>query len=212
MLLQTTGTCATATTASLLRYYGIPCLPEQLEPLAQTTRESGTDVQKLLDRLGADVLPRTELVIREYFGFGTGRFIRLLGEYNRRVPGRPGARRLFWKQPDIRLDRVFARADPDLLHEVAQEQPGKEDFWNAVTRSIDRGDPLLWGVVLGAANEPGFPGGRPRGGHLRLIVGYRASPRAVLFSDPWGPDHTGKEMPLADAWTETMTLHSFGRP
>lgn len=210
MLPQSTGTCATATAASLLRYYGIPCLPEQLEPLAHTTPESGTDVQKLLVRINADILPGTGLSLREHFGFGTARFVRFLREYNLRAGQRPGTRRLYWMPPDIHLERAFSRADPALLREVAQTQPGKDCFWNAVTGSIDKGDPLLWGVILGAAPEPGLSG-RPRGGHLRLIVGYRESPRAILFSDPWGPEHAAKELPLDDAWTETMTLHSFGR-
>lgn len=208
MFLQSTGTCATATATSLLRYYGIPCLPAQLDALAHTTPEAGTDVQKLLLRIDTDILPGTGLALREHFGFSTARFVRLLREYNRLAEKRPGTRRLYWMQPDIRLERAFSHADPALLHEVAQTQPGKDRFWNAVTHAIDRGDPLLWGVILGAAPEPGLAG-RPRGGHLRLVVGYRESPRAILFSDPWGPEHTAKELPLDDAWTETMTLHAL---
>ena len=210
LLHQTTqGTCAPYTVASLLQFYGIPCLPEQLEARAATTEASGTDVQRLLSIVSTDLLPGTGLSLHEHLGFGTDRFLRLLTEYNRQTDRRPNTPRLFWKPPDIHLDRAFSRADPALLHDVANRQPERKLFWKAVRRSIDAGHPLLWGVLLGTVAEPGLPATQSRNGHLRLIVGYRDSPQAILYSDPWGPAHAAKELPLEDAWTETMTLHSF---
>ena len=206
---ETRDACAPATMASLLVHCGIPCLPSQLEEDAAAEAEGGTDLQGLVVRVRDGILPGTGLVLREHLGFGTDRFLRILRTYNRRAEEMPDVKRLYWKPPDIHLDRAFSRADPALLRDVANRQPERRRFWRAVRRSVDAGRPLLWGVVLGVVGEPGLPASQPRAGHLRLIVGYREEPRAILFSDPWGPAHAAKELPLEDAWTETMTLHTL---
>lgn len=204
------GICAPVVVSGLLAHYSIDVSPTWLERRAGTTSKSGTNVQRILDIVREDILPGSGADLHEHLGFGTERFTRLFLAYNRLADAHSGARRIFWTPgAEIRVDRALARADPALLRKAANAMSGRGAFWNAVRKSIDRGDPLLWGVVIGILDEPGLPSSQPPGGHLRLIVGYRDSPREIVFADPWGPAHAAKRLPLADAWAETATLHSF---
>ena len=204
------GTCAPVVVSGLLAHYGLDISPEWLEQQAGTTPEGGTNVKRLLDIVRTDALPGSGAELREHLGFGTERFTRLFLAYNRLAETRPGARHIFWMPGSaIRIERALMRADPELLREAANAMPGRSSFWRAIRQSIDHGDPLLWGVVVGILNEPGLPSSQTPGGHLRLIVGYRDNPREVVFADPWGPAHAAKRLPFADAWAETATLHSL---
>ena len=207
------GTCAPVVASGVLSYYGIPRPAEWLERRAGTTPGDGTDVRRLLDLLREDVLPGTGAELREHLGFGPERFTRLFRAYNRLAEKQPGAKRLHWI-PDgkLHVQKVLARADPALLREAANAQPGREAFWRDIRRAIDAGDPLLWGVVLGIADEPKLPAAAAGSGHLRLIVGYRAAGREIVFADPWGRGHAAKRMSLEGAWAETATLHSLHVP
>lgn len=46
------------------------------------------------------------------------------------------------------------------------------------------------------------------GKHMRLIVGYDADTREVLYTDPWGEQHTRKRMSLVDANAITLSLYA----
>ena len=204
------GTCAPVVVSGLLAHYGMPISPEWLERHAGTTPDGGTNVQHLLGIVGREVLPGSGAVLHEHLGFGTERFKRLFLAYNRLADARPGTRRIHWMPgAEIPVEKKLALADPALLREAANSLPGRERFWRIVREAVNGGDPLLWGVVVGIVPEPLLPPPQTRGGHLRLIVGYRDHPREVVFSDPWGPSHAAKRLPLADAWAETATLHSL---
>lgn len=204
------GTCAPVVVSGLLAHYGIGVSPEWLETRAGTTPDGGTSVQRLLNVVRDDVLPGSGAELREHLGFGTERFTRLFLAYNRLADARPGARRIHWMPgAEIPVEKKLSLADPELLREAANDLPGRRAFWRAIRHSIDNGDPLLWGVVVGILDEPLLPPTQTRGGHLRLIVGYRDHPREVVFADPWGPAHAAKRLPLADAWAETATLHAL---
>jgi hypothetical protein len=44
------------------------------------------------------------------------------------------------------------------------------------------------------------------GGHMRLIVGYDAAKKTILYTDSWGPGHELKEMPIEQAFAITSAL------
>ena len=207
------GTCAPVVTSGVLSYYGIPRSAGWLERRAGTTTDDGTDVRRLLDVLREEVLPGTGAQLREHLGFGPERFTRLFRAYNQLAEGHPDAKRLHWI-PDgkLHVQKVLAHADPALLRQAANAQPGREAFWRDIRRAVDAGDPLLWGVVLGITQEPKLPPAAAGSGHFRLIVGYRAAGREIVFADPWGPGHAAKRMSLEGAWAETATLHSLHVP
>ncbi|MBR4125568.1 MAG: C39 family peptidase [Victivallales bacterium] len=81
----------------------------------------------------------------------------------------------------------------------------QREAWKAISRSIDQGIPVCWGVYLGLVNEQKRR--QPSGGHMRLIIGYNAAKNRIYYSDSWGSGHERKEMPWDDAWA--ITWHLF---
>ena len=61
--------------------------------------------------------------------------------------------------------------------------------------------PVFWGVTLGLFPERGIP--QARGGHMRLIIGYNAKTREILYTDSWGAGHERKRMPEDQAFAIT---------
>ena len=198
------GYCAPAALECLLRHYGIPLDAETLAGFGQTRTDSGTNVQRLLDRLRGRL---GGLELRTHLGFDYARFERLAKAYNERA-ARAGAKAVAWTPPVVDLGAAFQGADPALMRAAAMKQPGFRAFRRAVRDSVEAGHPLVWGVVLGIVPEPGL-GPRTRGGHLRLIVGYNRRSGEILYADMWGDAHACKRMPAEDAWAITMSLHSF---
>ncbi len=88
-------------------------------------------------------------------------------------------------------------------HKVADE----DRFLQLVQRSIDKGVPLFWGLKLGIHPESGERRPRQTGGHMRLISGYNAERREIIFTDSWGAGHERKRMHLTYAFEATTCLY-----
>lgn len=86
-----------------------------------------------------------------------------------------------------------------------------KQFVSIVREYVDKGVPLLWGLLLGEKPEdPPLPGGgQTRGGHMRMIIGYNLAKNQVLFTDSWGAGHELKRMTMLDAYDVTMGLYSM---
>lgn len=89
-----------------------------------------------------------------------------------------------------------------LLRKHRQEQ---RTAWKQITRYIDQGIPVPWGVYLGVVKEQHRK--QNSGGHLRMIIGYNANKRVIYYSDSWGRGHEKKEMDWDTAWA--ITTHIF---
>lgn len=89
-----------------------------------------------------------------------------------------------------------------LLRNHRQEQ---RTAWKQITRYIDQGIPVPWGVYLGVVKEQHRK--QNAGGHLRMIIGYNAAKRVIYYSDSWGRGHEKKEMDWDTAWA--ITTHIF---
>ena len=85
-----------------------------------------------------------------------------------------------------------------------EQKREQQNAWKQITRQIDQGIPVVWGVTLGLAQEQGNK--QKVGGHLRLIIGYDASKGRILYSDSWGAGHEKKEMLWDVAWAITQHL------
>lgn len=105
---------------------------------------------------------------------------------------------------ELALEELFSGAAAEPMRRASASRLPR--FRRAVARALSCGRPALWGVVLGIVPESGPPGAAARGGHVRLVVGYDAGSRRVLYSDPWAPDCAVKEMDEADACAITMSL------
>ncbi|MDA0787389.1 MAG: C39 family peptidase, partial [Proteobacteria bacterium] len=90
-------------------------------------------------------------------------------------------------------------------YKVTREKTDFMRFKSDIRKYIDTGVPLAWSVMLGRVEEAGLA--QPRGGHMRLIIGYNEKTDEVIYSDSWGPRHEFKKMDMGDAWSITMLLH-----
>jgi hypothetical protein len=84
-------------------------------------------------------------------------------------------------------------------------------FLSLVKEYVDKGVPLLWGLMLGEKPEdPPLPGdGQVSGGHMRMVIGYNLAKNQILFTDSWGAGHELKRMAMLDAYDVTMGLYSI---
>ena len=85
----------------------------------------------------------------------------------------------------------------------------QKDFEKKITRSIDKGIPVLWSLMLGKYEETPPLQNQVSGGHMRLITGYDIKERKLLFSDSWGAGHNNKVMNLDDAYKCTTGLYTL---
>jgi Peptidase_C39 like family len=108
--------------------------------------------------------------------------------------------------PDYALSDVVSAKELDRARRVSLS--------DVVQTQVNAGLPLLWCVLLNAGETglaPGVKGrrnlGGPRVGHMRLITGYNAMTKGIIYTDSWGAGHERKVMSLAEA--EAMTTAVF---
>jgi uncharacterized protein YvpB len=208
MVLQTgRSSCAPATMVRVLRYYGIDVDQEELANRVGSTEDNGTDVGKMLDEV-AKICSNYNLGVKTIIGLDYSRFAKIIAKYNIM------ARKL--KHPElsisedhIDLSETFKTSDIKILRSTASKRELVK-FAKTVEGHIENNSPLIWGIVLGIAPEPDIAP-YTSGGHLRLIIGYNEKTAEIIYSDPWGPKHERKKIPLADAYAITMSLHTLIR-
>lgn len=198
------GFCAPATMAGVMRYHGIDIDQTRIAREAGSTNDNGTDVEVMLN-----VIARSSdeygLTIEAIFGFDYARYKRTIVRYNALAESQKSSKLWFTDSGSLDLSHTFNNADINLLRQTASQREIKQ-FTRAVKTAIDADTPLVWGVVLGIAPETALSP-YSHGGHLRLITGINRSTSEILYSDPWGPGHNNKRMPLNDAFAITMSLH-----
>ncbi len=201
------GYCATATAERVMRYFGQDVDQHQIAQLANSSAEDGT---------GSDAFKRAlEAIARQYryslnthIGWDFRGFQRMVEQYNRTARQRNSREIHLPRSGTVFVDQVYNAFDRDTLVESrAGRRTEFNRFEERVRRYVDAGAPLIWGVMLGVVPEPGLP--QTAGGHLRLIIGYNAQTREVLFSDSWGRGHELKRMPIDQAFAITTALYTL---
>lgn len=197
------GYCAVATTERVMRYYGVNTDANELAQIANSDAGSGTNsaammegLKKLQGRLRIRVKPEIEPEYRD--------FTKLIEDYNRAAK-----RAKTTELPDPKKFLVpwsaYGQMESKILKEVkTKDAAGFSKFVRVLSKHIDEGVPLAWSVQLGLVPEPNIPQGA--GGHMRLIIGYNAATKEIIFSDSWGAGHEKKRMSMDDAWTITTGL------
>ncbi len=198
------GYCAVASLERIMRHYQIDIDQHELAQIARTSTRRGTNPEVMLDALrqaGAFL----GIYIRSHEEFEARDLQQLIQYYNRL------ARRQRAEQVElgrtVELTTLYLSLDYDLLKEArGQRQSNVRGFMRTIERYIDRGIPLLWSCMVGIVPES--PPLRGAGGHMRLIIGYNSETEEIIYSDSWGHGHEFKRMPLADAYTITLGLHT----
>jgi hypothetical protein len=196
------GYCVVASAERVLRYYGADVDQNELAQLAGSDAVEGTSPNVMMTSL-QNLTMRLKVHVRTILDDNSANFMQIVNDYNQAV--RAGS--------EIRVGSMddFAKSsrtiDLDLLRKVeTRDTAGFGKFQRDIPRYIDKGIPLLWGVMLGLVPDAAFPPG-VAGGHMRLIIGYNKQTKELIYSDSAGPGFEKRSMPMADAWAMTMGLY-----
>lgn len=178
------GYCVPATLSRLFAYYGMDGIDQHaLAALCNTGSSGGTstaDMQDAMERICRKFHIRIN-VLEDYHSVVTS----ICEPYNKiaKKKGKP------FINP---ADDPLAVADPDILKQSRAPKPAVVDKWmKDIRKSIDAGIPVLWSVKVGIYPEQvGLP--QSRGGHMRMIIGYNAKERKIVYTDSWGAGHERK--------------------
>lgn len=179
------GYCVPATVARVFAYYGMDGVDQHaLAQLCNSSADGGTspwDMQRAL----ADISQSFHFKLVNIDGAISLSGIE--GEYNK-------AAKKMKKEP-LSEDMDF---DATVLLAARAGKPAQVKKWlEPIRKSIDIGQPVLWGVLLGIFPEEGL--NQNRGGHMRLIIGYDTEEKVIYYSDSWGAGHERKKMPADQA-------------
>lgn len=201
------GYCAVASTERVLRLYGMAVDQHELAQLAGSESGQGTNPQKLIDSFKANIARlkvRMKVTLEPDLNF----YQALASDYNSaaRKAKKPLIPEPRTKEREFFSSFSFDTVDAEtLLSGRKRNTSGIKKFEKIVADSIEKGRPVLWGVTLGIAPEkPALP--QSRGGHLRLIIGYNAKDKTVIYSDSWGAGHERKVMPSETAFAITNLM------
>ncbi len=201
------GYCVVATAERVFRYLGLEVDQHEMAAIAGSSASGGTSPEKMVEAL-KKLSGRLNVHIRELQGWDYGDFTRMINDYNR------AAKKNKKKEIDlsgmrvIDIGQIYASFDPDSLKEcrAADGKSNYSKFQRMVAEYVSRGIPLMWSVELGIYPETEILN-QSKGGHMRLIIGYNAKTKEILFSDSWGEDHALKRMPMDNACAMTTGLY-----
>ena len=207
------GYCAVATSERVLRYFGNDVNEHQLAQMAGTEAQGGTTIESMV---------KAAEIIGKKCGLGKIDVVSKIRTFsdieNQITKYNQAAKKMkrptldiatFTKQRGssiaIDVEGLQHAMEPKVLKEMSmKDSSGFKRFQSGVKAQIDRGIPLIWSVQLGIYPEPEIP--QAAGGHMRLIIGYNAESKEILYSDTWGAGHELKRMPEEWAWTITANM------
>ena len=203
------GYCAVATSERVLRYYGQTVDEHELAQMAGSTAEGGTNIREMRETV-REVGSKCRLGYVEIVTFSSNLrdLEQEVADYNREAKTA--------KEPTLSIDdftegnlihigSIRAAMKPKVLKKMRMKDTRFKRFLAGVKTQVDQGIPVIWGVTLGIFPEPGLP--QSSGGHLRLIIGYNAKTKEILYSDSWGAGHELKRMP--EDWAFAITHDAF---
>lgn len=203
------GYCAAATAERVLRYYGYAIDEHEVAQMAGTRAEGGTRNSDMVETVKA-IGSKCRLGFQEIVSMANNvdDIADEIERYNKAAKSE--------KKPELRMDdfiqgnmimvgEIRAAMEPKVIRKMRVKDSRYKKFLTGVKNRIDQGVPVFWGVTLGIFPEPGLP--QTIGGHQRLIIGYNAKTKELLYSDSWGAGHELKRMP--EDWAFAITHDAF---
>ena len=203
------GYCAVAAAERVMRYYGNAVDEHELAHMAKSTAEGGTSLSEMIEtvrrvgskfRLGYYEIVRMTSSVDDVF--------KEVKAYNK-VAKVEKAKQIsidaFTEGRRIDVNGLRDAMEPEIVKKMRVKDGRYRKFLSEVKAQVDQGVPVFWGVTLGMFPEPGLP--QSGGGHIRLIIGYNAARKEILFTDTWGAGHELKRMP--EDWAFTITHSAF---
>lgn len=193
------GYCACATTARVLNYYGREI---DMHDVAKLTESSamGTDpdeLKKALTTISSKLRLNMQTIVKCYLS-SYREVNRLITKLDRQ-----------YKSMDMKFNpsHVISSEIKPAFKEMALKDRRFKDFVKGIKTYIDRGQPLVWGLMLGIVPEDDIP--QARGGHMRIINGYNLDKNIIYYSDSWGKGHERKSMDIYTAYYISMAVWSI---
>lgn len=209
------GYCAAAASERVLRYYGVEIDQHRIAQLADTAVEGGTTLEgmaKAISKVGRQFqLDKKELISPASEGsFEKSEHAKLIDQYNSAAKKKKVSV-IDWKEFTsnhvVDLLAIWRAMDPAILLAARRAQKqGMSQFVKDIAFYVDQGVPLLWSCLVGIYPENPPLGQEGAFGHVRLIIGYNAKTKELLYSDSWGPRHKLKRLPQDQAWAMTKGL------
>jgi len=195
------GYCVVASSARVLRYYGIQVDENELAQLANTDAIAGTNFRVMTESL-KKLAARFTIHVQTIYETN---YRALMADYDQ-IARSAKANPINPHGQDV--SGIYAQMKPEILREARiKNRSGLSAFQRHVKEHVDIGIPVLWSVIRGMIPE-GSEATPPPHGHMRLIIGYNEKTDEILYSDSWGIRHALKRMPTADAWVITTTMSS----
>jgi hypothetical protein len=219
------GYCVVATAERVMRYYGVPVDENEMAELANSSASEGTDGEAMFEAL-QKLSQRLQIKVRSVERLDMRQLLELIGTYNR-LARREHDPEIPAGGPVLDLGKIYSAMNPDLLRAAQTHNQAEVDrFQQLIQDQINAGIPIVWSVVMGIVPEqttaasqvlwatvlgyvPVWAMAPGIGGHMRLIIGYNAETKEILYSDPWGPGFELERMPVGDAWTITMSMDTI---
>ncbi len=229
------GYCAVSSAERLLRYYGLTVDQHKVALLAESSARQGTDTEIFIDavkHLAREYdLAFKLLIAPDTFenGFEKSKLADDISRYNKALKrlkrNRSQKTAHLQNVREINIEsfmnfispthyvidilEIYRAFDPDVLLAAKSDQKQAfTTFKNEIYKSIDKGTPILWSVMVGIYPEvPDI--GTQVFGHMRLIIGYNKAKNEIIYSDSWGAGHEIKRMPANQAWAMTRGLISI---
>ena len=225
------GYCAVASAARIYRYYGLEVDQHELAQIAGTGPNSGTSLGEMVASLkkvtrhvrsrvlvmyeypkgSADKDPSMDMKDQEWdrmirnYNKGLKEYTRDIKNYNKIAKKRNKKTFADDYEKGVVNEQQFAReCDPTIYRQVMVKKSSYSRFTKKIKEYIDQGLPVGWCLQLGMFKEGDMP--QSFGGHMRLIIGYNAKKKEIIYSDSWGAGHEKKRMPIADAFCMTNAL------
>ena len=199
------GYCVAATIERIMRYYGRSFGQHEVAEAAGTSATDGTSPELMINALRR-MSSRLGIRIQVLVDFDADTISRTLRNYNREA--RKARATELTAESAESLNALFGAMDPQILRSSRAAREGDcNRFFADVRRHVDAGIPMSWALMVGLMPESGLTNGVY--GHMRIITGYNAKTREIVFSDSWGPGHEEKRIPLADAWAVTLGLYAI---
>lgn len=199
-----TGYCAPATLAMALEYKNMLVDQATIAKWARSSNEAGTDIEAMYDAINSRS-DELNVKITPIIDFSIDRIRDTVDEYNSIAIKQAKPLLQISANKDIYLAELFKNADISILRETVGFFERRK-FANSIRKAISEDKPILWGMILGVAQEEKLIP-TANGGHMRLIIGISSDNKYIFYCDPWGEEHARKKMPLIDAAAVTFSLH-----
>ena len=198
------GYCAVATASRVFNYYGVPVDQHEMAQISGNDAGGGgtnpDEMEDAMKKISGKYKTKFQTLLD--FDYSSRKYQSFMRKYN------SSAKKLGKRVLDTD-NYIYSMGglDPDVLRAVNGQGPAFEKFMSIVRDNIDRGVPLMWALQLGIFPENGEKAKQAGGGHMRLIIGYNAAKKEIIFSDSWGAGHEKKRMAAPDASAATMGIY-----